>query len=45
MHIYFPKDKTNLKTEIMWQILLVPRTHLNFFLLNENACSLPVTCS
>lgn len=31
MHSYFPKDKSNLKTEIMHQILLVPSTHLTFY--------------
>lgn len=43
MHVCFPKDKPNLKTEIMQQILVVPRTHLKIYLLNENACFLPVT--
>lgn len=31
MHIYFAKDKSNLKTEIMHQILLVPSIHLKFY--------------
>lgn len=42
MFIYFTKGKSNLKTEIMQQIFL--GTHLKFYLLNENECSLPVQC-
>lgn len=45
MCIYFPKDISDLKTEIMQQMLVVPRTHLKFYLLNENAWFLPVTCN
>lgn len=42
MFIYFTKGKSNLKTEIMQQIFL--GTHLKFYLLNENECSLPAQC-